>query len=179
MNADRQGTDTGGVGGYPCAFTHIGLSVPSVDDAVEWYVNVLGFTLLAGPDSVSRDDGHAAQAAAAVFGPWFQTVRIAYLAAANGVALELFEFPDEHVTRTATSSGVQSPYSRPGFTHICVVDPDIRSRVDRIIENGGRARTEIWRELEDAPYRFCHCEDPFGNIIEIYSHSDEQVFANR
>jgi catechol-2,3-dioxygenase len=26
--------------------------------------------------------------------------------------------------------------------------------------------------------KFCFCEDPFGNIIEIYSHNYEQFWAN-
>jgi hypothetical protein len=26
--------------------------------------------------------------------------------------------------------------------------------------------------------KICFCEDPFGNVIEIYSHSYEQFWAN-
>jgi hypothetical protein len=25
--------------------------------------------------------------------------------------------------------------------------------------------------------RMCYCEDPFGNVIEIYSHSYEQMYG--
>jgi hypothetical protein len=25
----------------------------------------------------------------------------------------------------------------------------------------------------------CYCRDPFGNTVELYSHSHERVYANR
>ena len=30
---------------------------------------------------------------------------------------------------------------------------------------------------DDKPYRMVYCEDPFGNIIEIYSHSYELTYS--
>jgi catechol-2,3-dioxygenase len=31
----------------------------------------------------------------------------------------------------------------------------------------------------DKPYKLAYCEDPFGNIIELYTHSTEQIWSNR
>ena len=33
--------------------------------------------------------------------------------------------------------------------------------------------------FEDAPNQLVYCEDPFGNVVEIFTHSHEQTFANR
>ena len=60
-----------------------------------------------------------------------------------------------------------------------MVDPDIEGLAARIAERGGRVRSEVLTLFEDAPYRLVYCEDPFGNIIEIFTHSHEQTFANR
>ncbi|MGB6127262.1 MAG: hypothetical protein WBG30_00800 [Psychrilyobacter sp.] len=49
----------------------------------------------------------------------------------------------------------------------------------KIVECGGKQRMII-REyyLEDKPYKMVHMEDPFGNIIEIYSHSYELHYGS-
>jgi catechol 2,3-dioxygenase-like lactoylglutathione lyase family enzyme len=162
--------------GYPpCAVAHIGLSVSELQRAADWYQRALGFRLLAGPFELKRDDTYAGRAAADVFGPLFREVRIAHLASANGVVLELFEF----VEPSPKVRDVEVDYWDPGVTHICVVDPDIEARVEAITRAGGKARTQIWQVFEGEPYRFCHCEDPYGNVVEVYTHSHEQVFANR
>jgi catechol 2,3-dioxygenase-like lactoylglutathione lyase family enzyme len=160
---------------YPCAAAHVGLSVPDLEEAIRWYCEALGCGLLFGPDRLEADGSYAGRAAADVFGPAFREVRMAHLSMANGVAIELFEFlVPETARRTA-----EAEYWPAGFSHVCVIDPDIERRVAAIRSNGGKVRTKIWEVFEGEPYRFCHCEDPFGNIIEVYSHSHEQVFANR
>jgi hypothetical protein len=29
------------------------------------------------------------------------------------------------------------------------------------------------------PYRFCYCEDPFGNVIELSTHPHAEAFGGR
>ena len=48
----------------------------------------------------------------------------------------------------------------------------------KIVENGGKQRMPV-REYYpgEKPYRMVYCEDPFGNLIEIYSHSYELTYS--
>ena len=156
------------------AIAHVGLVVADIHAAVEWYASVLGFTVIVGPVRLSSDS-HAGRVAAAIYGEHFRECNQAQLGAGNGVALELFEFVDPPTERR---SG-EFEYWRAGFFHLCVVDPDIEGLAARIATTGGRVRSEVLTLFEDAPYRLVYCEDPFGNIIEIFTHSHEQTFANR
>jgi len=43
--------------------------------------------------------------------------------------------------------------------------------------SGGRQRSKVWRiDSSTNGYRLCYCEDPFGNLIEIYSHNYETLY---
>ena len=56
----------------------------------------------------------------------------------------------------------------------------IEELAQRIAEAGGRMRSSrVWPVFEGEPYRTCYCEDPFGNVVELYSHSHERTYANR
>ena len=161
----------------PRAITHVGLSVPDIHGAVAWYREVLGFRLLAAPSEVDRNEPIAAD----VFGPRFQRMWIAHLASANGCALELFQFIDPAPQPPADNF----EYWRGGFFHICVVDPDIAGLARSIAQSGGRVRSSRpWEMFADRrpaghePYLTMYCEDPYGNIIELFSHSHEQVLSN-
>lgn len=50
--------------------------------------------------------------------------------------------------------------------------------MEKIIKVGGKQRMPI-REYypNEKPYKMVYCEDPFGNIIEIYTHSYELVYS--
>jgi catechol 2,3-dioxygenase-like lactoylglutathione lyase family enzyme len=155
------------------AFAHIGITVPSLDDAVAWYRDVLGLELIAGPAEVSAGDGYEGRMASGVFGARFGAMRQAHLSTANGVALELFEFTDP-ATQPPTEPFA---YWRTGPFHLCLVERDIEDLVERIRTSGGRQRTAVWTIRPGEPYRMCYCEDPFGTIVEIYSHSHEQTYV--
>ncbi len=146
------------------AITHVGLSVPDLDRALAWYGDVLGFEALGAPTSVRAHEGHAGTVAADVLGDPV-SFRQAHLTGANGVALELFEF-----------DGDGRP---PGLFHFCVIAPDLKDAAQRIATSGGRRRSRIWEIFHGEPCLACYCEDPFGNIVELYSHSHERTYANR
>ena len=172
MNPERRPTHPS----RPCAVAHIGVTVPDIDAAVAWYRDVLGFQVVAGVHDAMADGTSDGDGSADVFGPDFRSWKMAQLVSANGVGLELFEFvepptlvPDDNFRWRDT-----------GFSHICVLDPAIDELVARIQATGGRMRTSRVREVyEGDPYRWVYCEDPFGNVVEIYSHGHEQVHANR
>lgn len=154
--------------------THVGLVVPDIHAALRWYTSVLGFVALAPPVTLSADS-HAGRVAAAIYGERFGSCKQAQLMAGNGVGLELFEF----VEPPTQPRGSDFEYWRAGLFHICVVDPDIHGLAARIVESGGRMRTEVMTLFEDSGAELVYCEDPFGTIVEIFTHSHEQTFANR
>ncbi len=75
---------------YPRSITHVGLTVTDMGKAIRWYGEVLGYRLLAGPVELVADDSHFGKLARAIFGPHFRSGRLAQLAGANGVGIELF-----------------------------------------------------------------------------------------
>jgi len=158
---------------YPRTINHIGLAVPDLDAAIDWYGAVLGFEIFAGPFDLTSGD--------AAFGSLIQEVlpgarrfRLAHLATGNGVGLELFEFVDPPA-KLDTSADIPPQH---GFFHLCVTDPDPEILAARIVEHGGRRRTRVWTATSGDPYRFIYTEDPWRNLIEIYSHDYQRTYAN-
>lgn len=160
----------------PRAIAHLGITVPDLDAAVDWYRRVLGFRPIGPPgETVIADGGHMAEVCGDIFGAGLKAFKTAHLSTGNGVALELLEFTDPAVEPPADNF----EYWRGGFSHLCVIDPDIDGLAERIVANGGRQRSKVWAMFEGDPYKVVYCEDPFGNIVEIYTHSNEQAIANR
>jgi catechol 2,3-dioxygenase-like lactoylglutathione lyase family enzyme len=150
------------------AVTHVGVTVPDLDRALVWYRDVLGLDPLGPAVEVRAGEGHGAAVASDVFGDGFGRFRQAHLAGTNGVAIELFEF--------------REPPSdwRSGIFHVCLAGAEVDALAERIAAAGGRRRTSrTWQIFRDEPYLTCYCEDPFGNAIELYSHSHERIWANR
>jgi hypothetical protein len=63
---------------------------------------------------------------------------------------------------------------------VCFQDPDLEGRVKLIEAHGGKQRMRQVRYYYpgEKPYRMVYCEDPFGNIIELYSHSYELTYSS-
>jgi catechol 2,3-dioxygenase-like lactoylglutathione lyase family enzyme len=148
------------------AITHVGLTVSDLDRAIQWYSEVLGLEPLGPPVSVRPHEGYAGTVAADVLGPSVGSFRLAHMTSANGVALELFEFG-------------KPPPRWTGIFHVCLIPEDVESTAERIATSGGRRTSRVWPVFPGEPYRCCYCEDPFGNTIELYSHSHERTYANR
>jgi catechol 2,3-dioxygenase-like lactoylglutathione lyase family enzyme len=149
------------------ALAHVGMSVGDLDSAVRWYGDVLGLDPIGPTVEVRAGEGHGGAVAADVFGARFGRFRQAHLATANGAALELFQFDD-------------GPAWTAGIFHLCLTTAAIDRVAERVGASGGRRRTSrVWEIFEGEPYRTCYCEDPFGNTIELYSHSHERTYANR
>jgi catechol 2,3-dioxygenase-like lactoylglutathione lyase family enzyme len=159
---------------YPRAITHVGITVPNIEQALRWYQEVLGFHVLVGPVNLAADNSHFGMIAKDVFGPRFRKGRLALLTGSNGVCIEVFDF-EEPATEIRTE-GVE--YWKTGIFHIALIDPNIEELVRRIAESGGKSRSRIWQLSSTKPYKMAYCEDPFGNILEIYSHSTEQTWSN-
>ncbi|WP_144549982.1 VOC family protein [Peribacillus simplex] len=154
------------------AITHVGLAVPDLDAAIKWYEQVLGFRLLAGPYSFDAGAENKHNMTNDLLGADVKKMRNAHLMADNGVGIELFEFVEPRMHNSESRD-------YEGFFHICLIADDIEKLADDIAASGGRRRSDIWNTWENKPYYLIYCEDPFGNIIELYSRSTEMMYGNR
>lgn len=160
---------------HPRSIAHVGVTVPDIEEAIEWYRDVLGWTLLTEPrtvdgtDGVGGPDNYEERRAKDVLGE-FDQMTVATLVTGNQVGIELFEF-------TPSDGAAAVDQDRTGFFHLCVVDPDVEGLAETIDERGGNHHAEVWRLHEDlAEYKLTYCRDPYGNRIEIFSHNQEQMY---
>ncbi|WP_339229087.1 VOC family protein [Oceanobacillus sp. FSL K6-2867] len=154
------------------AITHIGLSVPDIEAAIKWYWEVLDFKLIAGPYTFVSELEKKPNMTNDLLGKNIKKMRNAHLISQNQVGLELFEFQEPKI-ENKEKQGYQ------GYFHICLIADDIEGLADKIEMSGGKKRSDIWNTWEGKPYYLVYCEDPFGNIIELYSHSTETMYANK
>jgi lactoylglutathione lyase family protein len=160
------------MGAYPRSFSHIGISVPDIGRAVKFYQNVLGWYVIMPPTEVKENDSPLGIMCRDVFGPGWGSFQIAHLSTADKIGFELFQFPNQ------TQPENNFEYWKTGIFHFCVQDPDVEGLAAKIVEHGGKQRMPV-REYHpgEKPYRMVYCEDPFGNILEIYSHSYELTYS--
>ena len=157
---------------YPRTFSHIGLSVTDLEQAVDFYTDVLGWYVIMPPTEIVADDSAIGVMCNDVFGEGWGSFRIAHLATGDKIGVEIFEF------RNAEKRDNNFEYWKTGVFHFCVQDPDVEGLAAKIVENGGKQRMPV-REYYpgEKPYRMVYCEDPFGNLIELYSHSYELTYS--
>ncbi|MDR6237266.1 lactoylglutathione lyase family protein [Aureibacter tunicatorum] len=159
---------------YPKAFSHIGITVPDLDQAIQFYQGVMGWYLLMGPETVTEENETAiGKMCIDVFGTGWKNFRIAHLATSDGIGVELFEFKEAKNTRPDFQ-----PF-KTGLFHFCVQDPNIEELTKQIVEAGGKQRMPI-REYYpgEKPFKMVYVEDPFGVVFEIYTHSYELTYSS-
>lgn len=159
---------------YPRAFTHIGITVTDLQKGIAFYRAAFGLNIIFGPKRLQADESRFGQISRQVYGPDFGEAVVVFLGTANGVVVELFEF----VKPRSEPSPATFNYWQTGCFHVCFVDPDVEAAVDRIVSHGGKQRTPVWELWDETGKKIAFCEDPFGNVIEIYSHSTEQMVSN-
>lgn len=157
---------------YPRTFSHIGISVPDIDRAVKFYTEVLGWYVIMGPTQVTEDDSAIGVMCEDVFGKGWGGFRIAHLSTGDKIGVELFEFRNSEAPKN------NFEYWKTGVFHFCVQDPDVEGLVEKILAAGGKQRMPIrYYYPGEKPYRMVYCEDPFGNLLELYSHSYELTYS--
>ncbi len=159
---------------YPKAINHIAISVPDLDKALKWYQEVLGFVIVRGPTGLSADDPQIGKALQDIFGSEFKRLRLVWLSSSNNIGFEIFEF----ISPKSVRENKQSQCWRGGVIHISITEPNVENFVKKVSESGGRQLSMIWELNPEKHHKLVFCEDPFGNIIEIYSHSFEQFHSN-
>jgi catechol 2,3-dioxygenase-like lactoylglutathione lyase family enzyme len=157
---------------YPRVMGHIGLVVGDIEDAFEWYREVLGFTPVMEPDTVETGVGHFGALALDCIGEDVGEYRIAHMATGNHVGVELFEFEgyEEY----------EEDITAPGLSHFCLQDPNVEATAERIVEAGGEwVTSKVWDIFPEKPeYEMCYVTDPWGNVIELHSRGYEHMHAN-
>jgi catechol 2,3-dioxygenase-like lactoylglutathione lyase family enzyme len=71
---------------------HIAFSVLDLDEAIQWYTEVLGFNLVKEPLKGIADDTHIGRLFQDVFGQGFRKLRLAHLSFGNQVGFEILQF---------------------------------------------------------------------------------------
>ena len=66
-------------------FSHIRITVPDLEKAVEFYTRAFGLYVIMPPSQVVRDDSAIGQMCDDVFGEGWESFRIAHLSAGDGV----------------------------------------------------------------------------------------------
>lgn len=157
---------------YPRSFSHIGVSVPDLDAALTFYRDVLGLYVIMEPTEVVEDDSDIGRMCTDVFGPGWNRLRIAHMATADRIGLELFEMDGNRAPENNLD------FRRHGTFHFAIQDPNVEGLVERIVAAGGKQRMPIREYFPgEKPYRMCYVEDPFGIVFEVYSHGYELTYS--
>jgi catechol-2,3-dioxygenase len=161
------------------ALNHVAVSVTDIYKAMDWYRDVMGMTVLAEPVEISpisskEEDSHLSSVVRIIFGQKLGKFLICHLSSANGVGIELFQFMEPRAEQREDNF----EYWKTGFFHIAVTEPEVEQLAGKIASSGGKKRTEVLELSQGSGKRICFCEDPFGNIIEIYSHSYEKFWSS-
>ena len=159
---------------YPRTFSHIGISVPNLEKAVEFYTSVFGWYVIMPPTKIEEENETAIGIMCTdVFGSGWGSFRISHLSTGDRIGIELFEFPN------AQNPENNFEYWKTGVFHFCVQDPDLEGLLEKLVAHGGKQRMPVRQYYPgEKPYRMVYCEDPFGNILEIYSHSYELTYSS-
>ncbi|MGI9278768.1 MAG: lactoylglutathione lyase family protein [Endozoicomonas sp.] len=158
---------------YPRNFSHIGISVPDLERAVEFYTEVMGWYLIMPPTDITEDESAIGIMCTDVFGEGWSSFRIAHLSTGDRIGVELFQFPQQQQPEN------NFEYWKTGVFHYCVQDPDLEGLAERIVRHGGKQRMPVrYYYPGEKPFRMVYMEDPFGNILEIYSHSYELTYSS-
>ena len=153
---------------YPVNFSHIGITVPDLEKAVDFYIQVMGWYHVSGPIEVKEKDQESRLSLISrnLYGKDWGSFRFAHLANAAGVGFEIFEFENNKTTRSINDS------FKTGITHLAVQDPNIEVLMARIVKYGGQQKSDLMELAPgEKPFKMVYMEDPFGNPIEIYTHS--------
>ncbi len=166
----------------PRVINHVAISVTDIDVAMAWYHDVLGFTVIgAATDIIVNNSTSMGILLSQMYGPEMKRVKMGHMTAGNGVGLEFFQFVDPPTQYHNVTSGTnqQFEYTRAGFFHICVTDPNIEDLVQRIVQTGGKQISPVLTIFTNETYHAVYCLDPFGNLVEVMSASYERTLSNR
>ena len=66
--------------------------MPDLEQAIKWYKEVFGFTIVKGPVEFVPDDSLTCRAVRDIHGPALKKMRMAWLSSGNQIGIEFFEY---------------------------------------------------------------------------------------
>jgi catechol 2,3-dioxygenase-like lactoylglutathione lyase family enzyme len=152
---------------------HIGVSVPDLDRAREFYIGLLG-----GVEEVAPLEWRDNAFIDAVVGLKDSAAR-QFMVRLGNTHIEVFEYTQPRSAPQDLDRGVHNF----GYTHFCIQVDDVLAVHERLVEAGIRVHTppSVAGISVDANgvkkgYAATYCRDPFGNVFEIIEiHEDETM----
>ncbi len=117
---------------YPRIINHVAISVPDLKEAVNWYTEVCGFTVVKQATEFVADDSLKGKTVKDIHGPRLKKMRMAWLSSANQVGFEIIEYVEPKAERRPDNFD----YWKSGIIHICTTDLNIEELCKRITETG-------------------------------------------
>ncbi|AMT73585.1 VOC family protein [Mycobacteroides immunogenum] len=151
---------------------HVGITVPDIAAAIDWYRAVFGFECVMGPRILER--GQSGELPPGLDNR-FGRAQMAGLQTENGVGVELFEFLDP---ATDPPPEVPVEYTRRGTWHLCLTVADVEARTNAVAAAGGRVITAPRPVVAGRPWTMSYLTDPWGTVIELMSHDYTEIFTN-
>jgi catechol 2,3-dioxygenase-like lactoylglutathione lyase family enzyme len=153
-------------------FNHVGVGVADIHAGVDFYQSVLDCRVIR-PASEVTAEGEGGDEAVDVLGPpRFHRMMIAHLAMPNEAGIELFQLIDPpHEPRNP-----RLEYWKSGVFHFSITDPNLEQRLELLMEHGGKQLSKIWINMPPDK-KMVYCCDPWGTIIEIYSHNFIDMYS--
>jgi catechol 2,3-dioxygenase-like lactoylglutathione lyase family enzyme len=142
---------------------HVSMSVPNLQKAKEFYVDILGFEIVAkmgweqGSDAI--DD---------IVGLKNSAANLLMLRAGNA-HLELFEYTSPE----PKPGDPMRPACDHGYTHFCLDVVGIYEVYQRLVDAGMEFNTPPQGQVAETGIVATYGRDPFGNLIEIQELRDD------
>jgi predicted enzyme related to lactoylglutathione lyase len=154
------------------AINHVGVTVPDIHAAIDWYEAVFGFGCIMGPCVLEADEYTTA-----ILGPRFRRAWQAHLLGGNSVGIELFQFIDPPAHGPGPT-GERAPWLDHGPWHLCITHPNVQGMIDRIVDHGGTLLAGPHVLVPGRPWTVAYTIDPWANMVELMSHTYAEVFSN-
>ncbi|MFK8021329.1 MAG: VOC family protein [Pseudomonadales bacterium] len=135
---------------------HAALAVPSMEAALAFYCDLLGFEVAVEAEVPSGFD-----LMCDALGTEDSGFKVRTITKGNS-CIELFEF-------AVSKEGEElRPPNRIGITHIALASDDVEADYQQLTDNGVNFNAALFGA---APSRFAYGRDPFGNVIELLEHN--------
>jgi catechol 2,3-dioxygenase-like lactoylglutathione lyase family enzyme len=138
---------------------HVGMSVPDLDKARDFYVDLLGF------EEVNRVEWGGTAEVDAIMRLRGSSGRVMVLRTANAF-IEMFEFATPPPDRLDGERDV----NQYGFTHLCLDVSDTEAAYRRLLAAGMSFHCT---PIGTAGVKAVYGRDPFGNVLELQEILDE------
>ena len=160
----------------PRGIDHVGITVPDLDAATDFFMRAFGAALVHDLVSPSTEPLHGQEVEQQLGTPaGSRIMRIRLLRIGNGPTLELFQF--ESVKQT-------SPIALKdlGWNHICFYVDDISSAAERFEEAGGKLLTPphpTGSDKKGQRSRGVYGRAPWGSLIELLTYPDRVQYPDQ